>query len=359
MVVRVVRGAPFREGATLLVTDDGRIAGGVSGGCVEGEAAQAIAAARATGERRVIRLGIADEQAWAAGLACGGAIDVLVEPEVPTEVEAAAAGPGGVAVATVLPGPGTEAGHAARAVLGSDGRLVSGSLGEAELDAALVTASRPLLAAGESGTVAVGDSEVFIELFALPPRLVIVGGSPVAVPLVELARLLGFHTIVVDPRGAFAEPERFALADEIIVGWPDEVADRAGIDAGAFVAVLTHDPKVDDPAIALALRLGARYVGAIGSRNTQRGRRERLRAAGLSEEQIGRLRGPIGLDLGGRTPAEIALAVLAEIVAVRRGGSGVPLTEAGPPAGRAEPATGAMPAGGRSAGEAGTTSGGG
>jgi xanthine dehydrogenase accessory factor len=144
---------------------------------------------------------------------------------------------------------------------------------------------------------------------------------------VALAHELGFRTVVVDARGAFATRERFPLADELIVGWPDEVADRAGIDADAHVAILTHDPKIDDPAIGLALRRGARFVGAIGSRTTQRRRRERLQEAGLTDEQLARLRGPIGLDLGGRAPAEIALAVLAEIVAIRRGGSGTPLTD--------------------------------
>ena len=335
VVVRVVRGAPFREGATLVVADDGRIAGGVSGGCVEGEAAEAIAAARRCGSATLVRLGIADERAWAAGLACGGAIDVLVEPRVPPEVEAAAAGPGGVAVATVLPGHEGTAVPAARAVVGADGRLISGTLGSADLDAGLAVAVPPLLAAGESATVSLGDREVFVEVFATAPRLVIVGGSPVAVPLVDLARQVGFHTVVVDPRGAFADPDRFAAADEVILGWPDEVADQAGIDGDAFVAVLTHDPKVDDSAIAVALRRGARYVGAIGSGQTQRGRRERLRELGLSEAEIARLRGPIGLDLGGRSPAEIALAIVSEIVAVRRGGSGAPLAGA-----RARPSDG-------------------
>ncbi|MCU0483659.1 MAG: XdhC/CoxI family protein [Chloroflexi bacterium] len=327
VVVRVSGGAPFTEGATLLVTDDGRLGGGVSGGCVEAEVAEAIVAARATEERRVLRLGIADEAAWSAGLACGGVIDVLVEPDVPAEVEAAATGPGGVAVATLLPAPGTgQATPGARVVVGPEG-VRAGTLGDASLDAALVEAVPGLLARGASATVTLGGREVFVEAFAAPPRLVIVGAGPVAVHLVALAHELGFRTVVVDARGAFATRERFPLADEVIVGWPDEVADRAGIDADAHVAVLTHDPKVDDPAIALALRRGARYVGAIGSRNTQRGRRGRLREAGLSDEELARLRGPIGLDLGGRTPVEIALAVLAEIVALRRGGTGTPLTE--------------------------------
>jgi xanthine dehydrogenase accessory factor len=327
VVIRVSGGAPFREGATLLVADDGRLAGGVSGGCVEAEAAEAIEAARAAGARRVLRLGIADETAWSAGLACGGSIDVLVEPEVPPEVRAAAAGPGEVAVATALPEPDRgEAAAVPPIVVGPEG-IRSGTLGDSRLDAALVAAVRELLARAVSGTVTLGGREVFVEVFAAPPRLVIVGAGPVAVHLVRLAHELSFRTAVVDARGAFATRERFPLADQVVVGWADDVADEVGIDVDAFVAVLTHDPKVDDPAIMLALRRGARYVGAIGSRNTQRGRRARLREAGMSEEQVARLRGPVGLDLGGRTPVEIALAVIAEIVAVRRGGSGLPLTE--------------------------------
>jgi xanthine dehydrogenase accessory factor len=326
VVVRVSGGAPFREGATLLVADDGRLAGGVSGGCVEAEAAEAIVAARAAGERRLLRLGIADETAWSVGLACGGSIEVLIEPDVPPEVEVAATGPGGVAVATILPGPGRgEAAPGARIVVGPEG-VRTGTLGDSLLDAALAAAVRDRLARAVSGTVTLGERDVFIETFAAPPRLVIIGAGPVAVHLVPLAHEIGFRTAVVDARGAFATRERFPLADQVVVGWADDVADEVGIDAEAFVAVLTHDPKVDDPAIIVALQRGARYVGAIGSVSTQRGRRQRLREAGLSDEDVARLRGPIGLDLGGRTPVEIALAILSEIVAVRRGGSGQPLT---------------------------------
>jgi xanthine dehydrogenase accessory factor len=218
-----------------------------------------------------------------------------------------------------------ESGLPPRLLIGTDG-VRGGSLGDPGADAALVEHARDLLARGVSGTVVLGGREVFVEAFPAPPRLVIVGAGPVAVHLVALAHELGFRTTIVDARGAFATRERFPLADQVVVGWPDEVADEVGIDGAAFVAVLTHDPKVDDPVIVLALRRGARYVGAIGSRNTQRGRRERLREAGLSEEQIARLHGPVGLDLGGRTPVEIALAIMAEVVAVRRGGSGLPLT---------------------------------
>src|SRR6185295_15182306 len=152
-------------------------------------------------------------------------------------------------------------------------------------------------------------------------------GVEVARSLVRLARELGFETVVVDGRPAFATPERFPDVDRLIVGWPDEVADEIGLGANDAVAVLSHDVKFDEPAIVTALRLRCRYVGAVGSRKTQADRRARLLEAGVTAEEVARLRGPVGLDLGGRAPAETALAILAEIVAERYGGSGVPMRE--------------------------------
>ena len=155
----------------------------------------------------------------------------------------------------------------------------------------------------------------------------VVGGVEVGRSLVRLARELGFETVVVDGRVAFATTERFPDVDRLVVGWPDEVADEIGLGPNDAVAVLSHDVKFDEPAIVEALRRGCRYVGAVGSRKTQADRRARLREAGVSDEDLGRLRGPVGLDLGGRAPAETALAILAEIVAERYGGSGVPMRE--------------------------------
>ncbi len=332
VVVRVLGTAPRPEGATLLVTDDGRIAGNISSGCVDGAAVEEVRAARRSRLRKVVRYGISDEQAIGVGLACGGTIDVLIEPEVGQELVAAAEGSaavagGGIAVATVLP-PTDEV----RVVVGADGTL-TGSLGNAELDSRLAERARTLLAEGVSRIVELGRIEVFIEAFPLAPRLVVVGAGQVAVHLVALARELGFRTVVVDARGAYATRERFPHADEVIVGWADEVADRAGIDGDAHVVVLGHDPKLDDPAVAVALRRRARYVGAMGSRTTLAERRERLRALGITDEELARLHSPIGLDLGGRTPREVALAIMAEVVAARHGASGTPLTAAGGPLG--------------------------
>jgi xanthine dehydrogenase accessory factor len=336
VVVRTFGSAPRPEGAVLIRADDGRIAGSVSGGCVEGAAAGEIERARADGHSRVIRYGISDEEAWDVGLACGGTIDVLVEPRVPSAAVSGARDRG-VAVATILPPdappvefgrhePGDGAVPSEPIVVRADGSI-EGSLGSADADAALLAAARDALLRGTSRTVAIGDRQVFVEAFPVRPRLVVVGAVEVARSLVAFARELGYETIVVDGRASFATPERFPAdrVDRLIVGWPDEVADEIGLGPDDAVAVLTHDVKFDEPAIIEALRRGCRYVGAVGSKKTQGDRRERLRAAGVGEDELVRLRGPVGLDLGGRNPAETALAIMAEVVAERYGGSGTPL----------------------------------
>ena len=213
-------------------------------------------------------------------------------------------------------------------VVAADGSLAS-TLGSADDDAALAAAALMALDAGVSATREVAGAPRFLEVFAVPPRLVIVGGVPIAMALVRLARELGFETIVIDARAAFATPERFPDVDRLLVAWPDEAAEEIGLGPADAVVVLSHDPKFDEPAIAEALRRGCRYVGAIGSRRTQHARRERLRAEGLAEVELARLHGPIGLDLGGRETAEVALAILAEVVAERHGASARPMREKG------------------------------
>jgi xanthine dehydrogenase accessory factor len=342
VVVRTFGSAPRPEGAVLLYAADGRIAGSVSGGCVEGAAAEEIDKARATGRSRVIRYGISDEQAWDVGLACGGTIDVLVQPLVPARVVDGAtsslgAGGHGAAIVTPLPGdsppaefgahePGAGAPPEPELVVHEDGRL-DGTLGRPELDAALVDGALEALRRGTSRTLELGDRSYFVEAFPVRPRLVVVGAVEVARSLVRLARELGYETVVVDGRASFATPERFPDVDRLVVGWPDEIAEEIGLGPNDAVAVLTHDVKFDEPAIVEALRRRCRYVGAVGSRKTQADRRARLREAGVDDDALAELRGPIGLDLGGRAPAETALAILAEIVAERYGGSGRPMRQ--------------------------------
>ncbi len=220
------------------------------------------------------------------------------------------------ALATVIRGPG----------LGGK-RLVfdttaAGAI--APLDAAAVDAeARAMLAAEASGTRTFstpdGDADVFIEVYAPAPKLVIVGGVHIAMPLAQYARVLGFRIILVDARSAFASDARFPHADRIVIGWPDEALQALGLDSATYVAVLTHDSKLDDPALIAALSSPARYIGAIGSPKTHAKRLDRLRAAGLSEEALSRIHSPIGLDLGARTPEEIAASIMAEMIAVKYG----------------------------------------
>jgi len=206
---------------------------------------------------------------------------------------------------------------------------MAGTLGEAADDEALRLAAADALLRGTSRTVTIGDRQVFVEAFPVRPRLVIVGAVEVARSLTVFAKELGYAVVVVDGRASFASPERFPpdRVDHLVVGWPDEVADDIGLGPDDAVAVLTHDVKFDEPAIIEALRRGCRYVGAVGSKKTQGDRRTRLREAGVTDAELARLRGPVGLDLGGRNPSETALAIIAEVVAERYGGSGMPLVE--------------------------------
>ncbi|MDP8904357.1 MAG: XdhC family protein [Chloroflexota bacterium] len=304
VLIRAFGSAPRPPGATLLVADDGRLAGSVSGGCVEGACVEEVQRARRSGSGRVVRYGISDQTAWSVGLACGSTIDVLIEPEVRLELIEAAQTEEDRVVVTRLPADAPGDGNAGTA------------------DLAAVT--REALADGRSRTVTAADGQYFVEVFARRPRLVAFGAVDIAMSLVRLAHELGYRVAVVDARPAFATAHRFPDADELLVGWPDELADQLRLQPADAVAVLTHDPKLDDPAIVLAVRAGCRYVGAIGSRRTQAARRQRLRAGGLSEADLAHLRGPIGLDLGGREPAEVALAIMAQIVASRYGARGGP-----------------------------------
>jgi len=320
VVTSVWGSAPRPEGSSMLAASDGRVAGSVSGGCVESATALEIKAALERGTPKLVTFGVSNERAWEVGLACGGTIEVLVEPAIRPEVLQAARGTGGEVVASVIAGPAL--GGSVRVL--EDGR-VEGQLPirlsmDAVRDAALAALRKE---ASTSHTVETADGPItlFLEVFARQPRLVIFGGVQIAVALVPLAKALGYHTIVADGREAFLDRERFPEADELILGWPEEALARIGIDSASFVCVLSHDPKFDEPALQIALRSPARYVGAIGSRKTQAARRERLRESGLTDAQVERLHGPIGLDLGGRQPAETALAILAEMTAVRYGGT--------------------------------------
>jgi xanthine dehydrogenase accessory factor len=302
----------------MLAAADGRIAGSVSGGCVESATALEIEAAIHRGTPKLVTFGVSNERAWEVGLACGGTIKVFVEPTVRPEILQAARGVGGEVVATVIAGPAL--GEGIRVL--ENGEIhgtLSVDLPLEQLREAALAALHREASLSETLVSGSGDVTFFLEVFARRPRIVIFGAGQIAAELVPLANALGYHTIVADGRKAFLDPDRFPAADELILAWPEETFERIGLDASCYVCLLSHDPKFDEPALQVALRSPARYIGAIGSRKTQAARRQRLLELGLSEAEVARMHGPIGLDLGGRQPAETALSILAEMTAVRYG----------------------------------------
>ena len=321
-VIEVDGSAPRPVGARMIVSSGGSMAGSVSGGCVETVVYEELMDVLAGGSPRLLHFGITDDMIWDVGLACGGTIDVFCQPLEATLVAAVAdllKQAEAFALATVVAGDrslGTTSLITARGTL----------MGPEEEE--LVTAAREMLAsrraAGTVQTISPGLG-VFIEPFLPPPLLVIIGGVHVAIPLTRFARELGFRVIVADPRAKFANRERFPEANEVLVEWPDDALAHVKVDDATYIVVLTHDPKIDEPTLAAALKTRAAYVGAIGSRKTHAERHERMARWGVTAEDLRRVYGPIGLDLGGRTPEETALSIIAEVVAVKNGRSGASL----------------------------------
>ncbi|MER5767151.1 XdhC family protein [Streptomyces sp. NPDC001985] len=342
-VAAVTGSAPRRPGAALAVDAGGEVIGSVSGGCVEGAVYELCRQALRDGEPLRESFGRSDDSALAAGLTCGGAIDILVTPvpaagggtrELLARALASAARGEALALVRVAEGAAAPAGGA---LLVRPGGGYEGTLGgSAGLDARAAREAGAMLDAGRTGTVAVGadgdrrgSRSVLLVETALPaPRMIVFGAVDFAAALTSAGRFLGYRVTVCDARPVFATRARFPDADEVVVDWPHRYLAATRTDARSVLCVLTHDPKFDIPLLTRALTLPVAYIGAMGSRRTHEDRRRRLREAGVPEEALARLRGPIGLDLGARTPQETALSVAAEIVAERRGGSGVPLTGA-------------------------------
>ncbi len=319
-VIQTWGSSPRQAGAKMALTPAGKMTGSVSGGCVEGAVFEAGVESLKTRRPQLLHFGVADETAWEVGLACGGSIDVFVQPLEAAQsaaVRAALEGGQAFAVVTVVRGPQAVLG---RALVASETGIVWGALG-AGLDQAAAGAARQALEAGQSQRLALQDEvETFVEVELPPPTLIAVGGVHITIALTTIAKALGYRTIVVDPRKAFGSQERFPHVDRLIQAWPDEALADVPLTRTTAVAMLTHDPKLDDPALKLALPSKAFYVGALGSRNTQAKRRQRLLDDGLTAAELDRLHGPIGLDLSARTPEEIALSIMAEIVAVKNKG---------------------------------------
>jgi len=343
-VVRTFRSAPREPGAAMAVSAEGEVTGSVSGGCVEGAVYELAQEVCQTGQPVLATYGVSDDDAFSVGLTCGGILHLLVEPvsrELYPElgdVSAAIAAGEPVAVASVIEGPGRVG--ARRVIWGDDQASAtrsrsSGTLGNGDrLDAAVDDDARGMLAQGLTGVRRYGaDGErlgdelaVFVHSFAPPPRMLVFGAIDFAAAVARAGKFLGYQVTVCDARGIFATPARFPEADEVVVEWPHRFLARTPVDSRTVICVLTHDPKFDVPVLEVALRTPAAYIGAMGSRRTHEDRLARLREAGLGEEELARLRSPIGLDLGARTPEETAVSVAAELIQLRWGGSGQPLT---------------------------------
>jgi xanthine dehydrogenase accessory factor len=366
-VVAVRGSAPRPVGAKLAVGPQREIAGGVSGGCVEGAVVTAAEQVLGGAAPTLLSFGIPDDAAFDVGLPCGGEIDVWVERWEPRWHDPFATfvrDAGRAALATVLDGPhagarlllhaaggeGTPSSDAPEVLATADAPssgapeilasgdapssgapevLASGDALPPALETELHALASASLWAGESVARRVGEALALVEVQAPPPRLLVFGAIDVADALCAAVRPLGWRPFVIDPRAAFATRARMAAAEQLLVCWPEEGVRRlGGIDRATAVVTLAHDPRIDDAALRLALASDAAYVGAMGSRRAHADRLERLRAAGVPEEQLARLRAPVGLDLGGVTPAETALAIAAELVAARRGRAGGSLREA-------------------------------
>lgn len=325
-VINTWGSAPRGVGAKMAFTPDGKISGSVSGGCVESAVFEAGVGVLKTGEPELLHFGVSDETAFSVGLACGGNIDVFVKPLDPiffrlVQAEIAAGNP--LAIVTIIHGP---AGYPGREFLyvGPDNKM-HGELSP-ELNELGRQYAQAGLESGQSGifqakTASGEDMRLFVEVVNPPPQLVMVGGVHIAIALASLAKTLGYRTVVIDPRRAFGNQERFSHVDRLIQAWPQEAFAQVTLTRSSAVAMLTHDPKIDDPALIIVLDSPAFYIGALGSRKTHEKRHQRLLEEGIPEEKLARLHAPIGLELGGRTPEEIALAIMAEIVAVRHGRS--------------------------------------
>jgi xanthine dehydrogenase accessory factor len=316
-VIQTWGSSPRRAGAKMAITPDGKITGSVSGGCVEGAVFDTGVEVLKSNRPQLLHFGVADETAWEVGLACGGSIDIFVQPldiEFYKSLRSVLVEEQSAVSVTVVRGPGELIG---REILMRDDSSITGSINDG-LNPIALNVAKEALAAGESRRAMLKENvETFVEVILPPPTVIAVGGVHITIALMALAKTLGYRTVVVDPRSAFGNETRFPNVDQLIPLWPDEAFQQIPLTRSTAIAMLTHDPKLDDPALKIALPSSAFYVGALGSKTTQSKRRQRLLEDGLTEEQLNRLHGPIGLEIGAGTPEEIAMSIMAEIVAAR------------------------------------------
>src|SRR5690242_4481062 len=294
-VVETWGSSPRPLGSKMAVTRSGKMAGSVSNGCIEGAVFEEAQKVLKSGQPKIAAFGVADDVAFEVGLACGGHIEVFIQP------------------------------------LAAPQRKVIEMLNQNEaatLKTNLINGHAEVIEGTPPGTeLARRNGDVFVEPFRRPAHLVIIGAIHIAIPLHRLAKVMGYRVTVVDARAKFATKERFPEADELIVAWPDEAMAKIPVDNSTYVVILTHDPKFDLPALRSVLRKDAGYIGAIGSRKTNQNRFDKLREEGFTEAEIAKVHGPIGLDMGSRGAEETALGILAEVTAVRFGGSGAAMKQ--------------------------------
>jgi xanthine dehydrogenase accessory factor len=319
-VVQAYGSAPRRAGAKMAISEDGEFVGSVSGGCVENDVVGHAQQVLEEDQARLVPYGITDDMAFNVGLACGGRIEVFIQPfgrAFPTEKP--------VAFAYTIQGE-----HVGSGLLAWEFGKHRGSLGLGEeFDDRVAKDAIAALREGQPKQIRYEDApggplRVFVDTYPAQPTIYIFGGVHIGVALCHLAKQVGgYRVVVVDARGVWATRERFPEADEIHIQHADDYLAAHPLGSNAYVAVLSHDPKLDDPALIGALKSSARYIGAIGSGKTQKARRERMKAAGVTDEQMARLHGPIGLPIDAQTPEEIAVAVLGEMIAAKNGGDAI------------------------------------
>lgn len=320
-VIATRKSAPRPVGSKLAVSESGEMAGSVSGGCVENEVFGHACEVLGGAQPQILTYGISDDLALTVGLPCGGEIDVFVDAPDEALLERlrrVIEGDERAILFSVVEGEGL----GSELLVTEDGERVGDGPGEA------VERFDEVLRAGRNRLLELSDGrKVFAEVYGPPPRLLVIGAVDTAEALCAAARLVGWRTIVADARAKFATADRLPSADEVLVAWPEDAIARVQPDHQTAVVVLTHDDKFDVPAIKGALETEAFYVGALGSRRNQERRRERLLEAGVDEDELERVAGPCGLDIGADTPAETAISILGEIMATRARRGGGPLQE--------------------------------
>jgi xanthine dehydrogenase accessory factor len=318
-VVQTWGSSPRQVGSKMLIAESGEFSGSVSAGCVEGAVITESQSVIKTGKPRLLEYGVTDELAWSVNLLCGGNIRILlepfdqIEPLIPQILDLIRSGKT-FALLTQLP---DETDLLRQKLLLEPSRAEETLAQVDRFTSRDRDQVRTALMISQSGLIETDDNaQLFLDIDAPRPRLIMVGAVHISQALIPMAKVAGFSTILIDPRRSFATTARFAQVDRLINEWPQDALPELGIRRNDFLVLLSHDPKLDDPALVLALNSRIRYIGALGSRQTQRSRLERLKASGFSESQLKRIKSPAGLNLKGRTPGEIAVSILAEVVLV-------------------------------------------